>query len=120
MLDISTELEAIIRDFTSRLVTAAHVQVGERVLSVVAAALTEGGTAPARRLPGRKSSGAPVTAAAGPRKLKLSAKGLAARKVQGRYLGLLRGLQPGARARVQKVARDKGAAEAIKFAASLK
>ena len=45
---------------------------------------------------------------------------MAARKLQGQYLGLLRGLGPGPRLRVKKVAREKGVAEALKFAASLK
>jgi len=118
MTDISTELEVIIRDFAARLVTAVHVHAGERVLSVVAAALTKTEGSATRALPGAKNSGATVDVV--PHKRKLSAKGLAARKRQGQYLGLLRGLQPGARARVKKVAQDKGVAEALKFAASLK
>ena len=71
-----------------------------------------------RQRPAAKAAkAAPVP---GKRKLKLSAKGLAARKLQGQYLGLLRGLGAGPRARVKKVAREKGVAEALKFAATLK
>jgi hypothetical protein len=122
MSSISTEIESIVREFTARVVAAAKVQASERVLSAVSAALT-GQAAPAAG-----SSAKPQKAAAAPagapvpvkRKLKLSAKGLAARKLQGQYLGLLRGLGPGPRVRVKKVAREKGVAEALKFAASLK
>lgn len=117
MSSISTEIESIVREFTARVVAAAKAQANERVLSAVSAAL-EGRGAGASMAPAKAekvSAGAP-----GKRKLKLSAKGLAARKLQGQYLGLLRGLGPGPRARVKKVAREKGVAEALKFAASLK
>jgi hypothetical protein len=67
----------------------------------------------------RKSS-APLFTTAKKRKLKLTAKGTAARKVQGQDLGLLRGMRPNVRLRVQKVAREKGVAEAMKFASTLK
>jgi hypothetical protein len=70
--------------------------------------------------PTKAAKAAPAVAAPGKRKLKLTAKGTAARKVQGQYLGLLRGLRPGVRLRVQKVAREKGVAEAMKFASALK
>jgi hypothetical protein len=115
MSSISTEIETIVREFTARVVAAAKVQANERVLSAVSAALT--GQAAVAPAPSAKPQKA---AAPAKRKLKLSAKGLAARKLQGQYLGLLRGLGPGPRARVKKVAREKGVAEALKFAASLK
>jgi hypothetical protein len=116
MSSISTEIESIVREFTARVVAAAKAQANERVLSAVATALT-GQTASA---PAPTAKAAKSVAVPGKRKLKLSAKGLAARKLQGQYLGLLRGLNPGPRARVKKVAREKGVAEALKFAASLK
>lgn len=115
MSSMSTEIESIIREFTARVVAAAKAQANERVLSAVASALT--GQAGSAATSAKAAKAAPV---AGKRKLKLSAKGLAARKLQGQYLGLLRGLGPGPRARVKKVAREKGVAEALKFAASLK
>jgi hypothetical protein len=116
MSSISTEIESIVREFTARVVAAAKAQASERVLSAVATALTgQPASAPAQTAKAAKSVAVPVK-----RKLKLSAKGLAARKLQGQYLGLLRGLGPGPRARVKKVAREKGVAEALKFAASLK
>jgi len=118
MSDISAELETLIRNFTSRVVTAVHIQVGERVLAVVAAALTGSQATQAPRL--TNSMNPEATAAIElPRKRKLSPEGLAVRKLQGKYLGVLRGLRPVARARVKKVAREKGVAAAIKFASSL-
>jgi hypothetical protein len=118
MSSISTEIETIVREFTARVVAAAKAQANERVLSAVSAALT--GKADAAPAPSASAKPAKPAAAPAKRKLRLSAKGLAARKLQGQYLGLLRGLQPGPRLRVKKVAREKGVAEALKFAASLK
>jgi hypothetical protein len=112
---MSTEIESIVREFTARVVAAASAQANERVLSAVSAALKGHGS------PAPAPTARPAKAAApAKRKLKLSAKGLAARKLQGQYLGLLRGLSAGPRVRVKKVAREKGVAEALKFAASLK
>jgi len=116
MSSISTEIESIVREFTARVVAAAKAQANERVLSAVSNALT-GQAVPSAAPAVKAAKAAPIP---GKRKLKLSAKGLAARKLQGQYLGLLRGLGPGPRARVKKVAREKGVAEALKFAASLK
>jgi hypothetical protein len=43
-----------------------------------------------------------------------------ARKLQGQYLGALRGLKPADHARVKSVAHEKNLAAAIKLAKSLK
>jgi hypothetical protein len=51
---------------------------------------------------------------------KSSGEASAGRKLQGQYLGVLRGLRPRARAQVQKVAREQGVAAAVKLAMSLK
>ena len=115
MSSMSTEIESIVREFTARVVTIARAQANERVLSAVSAALK--GQASVTPAPAARSE---KPAAPARRKLRLSAKGLAARKLQGQYLGLLRGLSAGTRLRVKKVAREKGVAEALKFAASLK
>jgi hypothetical protein len=116
MSSMSTEIESLVREFTARVVAAAKAQASERVLSAVSAALKgHASVAPAPVARPEKAIAAPAK-----RKLRLSAKGLAARKLQGQYLGLLRGLSAGPRARVKKVAREKGVAEALKFAASLK
>ena len=116
---ISTpDIEALIHDFTARLMTAAHAQAGKSIRSVVAASLN--GDKPVSAAPSRPVKSEPTVTASKRRKIKLTAKGLAARKLQGQYLGLLRGLKPGARARVKKIAREKGVAEALKFAGFLK
>lgn len=115
MSSMSREIESIVREFTARVVAAASAQANERVFSAVSAALK--GHSSLAAIPATRPAKA---AAPAKRKLKLSAKGLAARKLQGQYLGLLRGLSAGPRARVKKVAREKGVAEALKFAASLK
>lgn len=120
MPNMSTEIEKLIREFTTRIEAAARAQSAERLFSVVAGALgAEGKTAPQSR-PKAPKAAAPKAAVPGKRKLNLSAKGMAARKLQGQYLGILRGLKPAARARVKKVAHEKGVAEAIKFAGTLK
>jgi hypothetical protein len=118
MPNIPTEIEKLIREFTNRIEAVARAQSAERLFSVVAGALgTSGKAAPQQAAAKAK---APKPAVPGKRKLNLSAKGMAARKLQGQYLGILRGLKPGLRARVKKVAHEKGVAEAIKFAGSLK
>jgi hypothetical protein len=75
---------------------------------------------PSAAEPSKVMKAAKAVATPGKRKLNLTAEGLAARKRQGHYMGLLRGLQPGARLRVKKVAREQGVAAAIKFAGTLK
>jgi hypothetical protein len=109
-------IESIIQEFVARLETAVRAEAGERVRAAVKAALGEE-SAPAKTAPA-----APVMAksdgSAGRQRSKLSPAATEARKLQGRYLGLLRGLSASARARVQKVAREQGVAAAIKFAAA--
>jgi hypothetical protein len=45
---------------------------------------------------------------------------LQARKLQGQYLGALRGLSDANRSKVRQVAAEKGVADAVKLALSLK
>jgi hypothetical protein len=117
MPNIPTEIEKLIREFTTRIEAVARAQSAERLFSVVTSALgTSGKGAP--HAPAKAQE--PKPAVPGKRKLNLSAKGMAARKLQGQYLGILRGLKPGIRARVKKVAHESGVAEAIRFAGSLK
>jgi hypothetical protein len=54
------------------------------------------------------------------RKLNLSPKAIAVRKLQGQYMGILRGLPASSRERVRKIAHEQGVAAAIKFAAALR
>ena len=49
-----------------------------------------------------------------------SAKAARARKLQGQYMGALRSLKGADKAKVKAVAKDKGVAEAVKLALSLK
>jgi hypothetical protein len=118
MPNIPTEIEKLIREFTNRIEAVARAQSAERLFSVVAGALGTNGKAAPQQVTAKAK--APKPAVPGKRKLNLSAKGMAARKLQGQYLGILRGLKPGVRARVKKVAHEKGVAEAIRFAGSLK
>jgi hypothetical protein len=59
----------------------------------------------------------PVTAKKAP---KLTSKVKRARKLQGQYLGFLRSLTGADRAKVKQTAAEKGVAEAVKLAQSLK
>ena len=54
------------------------------------------------------------------KKVRATPKVLKARKLQGQYMGALRTLTGGARARVKAVAKDKGVSEALRLAQSLK
>jgi hypothetical protein len=54
------------------------------------------------------------------RPMKMSPKLARARKLQGQYLGALRGLVDADKAKVKQVAKDKGVPEALKLATSLK
>jgi len=47
-------------------------------------------------------------------------KALRARKLQGKYLGALRGLTAEDKARVKAVAKEKGVAQAVKLAQTMK
>jgi hypothetical protein len=56
-----------------------------------------------------------------PRKVKkVTPKVKRARKLQGQYLGMLKSLAGADRAKVKQTAADKGVAEAVKLARSLK
>jgi hypothetical protein len=52
--------------------------------------------------------------------MKMSPKLARARKLQGQYLGALRGLADADKAKVKQLAKDKGVPEALKLATSLK
>jgi hypothetical protein len=117
MSNMSPEVEALVRDFTGRLIAAIEADVARRIHGVVASAL--GATAlsaAAPRQPARKLSVArPVR-----RKARVSRELAAARKLQGQYLGALRGLKPADHARVKALAHEKGLPAAIKLAHSIK
>jgi hypothetical protein len=68
-----------------------------------------------------KTTVAPSTKAAPAKKAKTASPKVArARKLQGKYLGAMRALSGDDRARVKAVAREKGVAEAVKLAMTLK
>jgi len=73
--------------------------------------------------PSAKSGALPSRPAAAPakkkRKFTMTPKALKARKVQGRYLGLLRKLNDKQRARCSKAAKKGGVAAALKLAENL-
>jgi hypothetical protein len=116
MSNISPELEALVRTFVSRLVAAVEADVARRIQAVVAAALgSSGGTGPSRPV-GRP----PFVGASAGRPRRVSRELAAARKLQGQYLGALRGLKPADHARVKALAHEKGLPAAIKLAHSLK
>jgi len=107
----SRNLESIVRDFTTRLVAAIEAQTSQRIRNIVSSVL--GG--PPRWI------GASKTEARLPSpSRKLSDKAVAARKLQGKYIGALRRLRPAARARVKIAAREQGVAAAVKLALSMK
>ena len=116
MSDISLEIEHLAHDFVVRIVAAAQAQTLDRVLAAVGASF---GRIQASLPAGRNQKAARPVASTPRRKLKLGRAALATRKLQGRYLSVIRPLQPAARERVKKVAHEKGVAEAIKFAATL-
>ena len=74
----------------------------------------------ARRKAKREGQARASGGAAPRRKVRATPKVLKARKLQGQYMGALRTLTGGARARVKAVAKDKGVSEALKLAQSLK
>jgi hypothetical protein len=70
----------------------------------------------------RKAKGSPATAAksTAQKAKKATPKVARARKLQGKYMGALRGLAHADRAKVKAVAKEKGVAAAVKRALSLK
>ena len=118
MPNITPEIDAIVRDFAARVEAIARIQTGERILSIVAAAMMSQETPAAAPSKVAKSHQGAATQKRS--KIKLSAKGLAVRRLQGQYMGALRSLRPGAKARVKKLARAQGVAAAVMLALSLK
>jgi hypothetical protein len=112
------EIEGIVSSFVKRIVAVVERQALERAQSAVSAAFEGAAISPKPGLSGRWPLPV-VEPAANGRKLNLSPKAIAARKLQGKYLGIIRGLPAVARERVRKVAHEKGVAAAIEFAVTL-
>jgi hypothetical protein len=119
----TTNITALVEAFAKQLVAVTEAAASERIQ----AALSSAFGVPAKRGPGRPPKQAAVAAekpakkpVVGRKPLKLSPKGLKVRRLQGQYLGALRALTGANRAKVKAVAKDKGVAEAVKLALTLK
>jgi hypothetical protein len=119
MTNSSPEVESLVRDFVSRLIAAVEAGVARRLQGVVASVL---GSAAASVAAPRRSVGRPAGVARRSvrRPVKVSRELAQARKLQGQYLGALRGLKPADHARVKALAHEKGLPAAIKLAHSIK
>jgi hypothetical protein len=115
MPNIAPNITALIEDFAKQIVAATEAATAARVQGALAAALG----APVKRGPGRPTR-APAQAKAERKAPKATAALIRARKLQGQYLGALRGLAQGDRAKVKAVAKSKGVPAALKLAVSLK
>jgi len=118
-----SNIAALIQDFADRLVAVANAAALDRLR----AALHDALTAPAELRPARPLAATPVAVAHGPapasgarKPAKRTAALVRSRKLQGQYLGPLRGLGPADGSKVQAIAKEKGVAEALKLAVSFK
>jgi hypothetical protein len=114
-MTIPAEVKPLLRDFVDRLIATIEADAARRLQSAVAFAL-----------------GTPVAVAAAPRhkaasvarpmrrRARVSRQLAEARKLQGQYLGALRGLKPADHARVKALAHAKGLNAAIRLAHSIK
>jgi hypothetical protein len=109
----TVEIEEIIHSFVEQVVALVHRQAVERVKSAVSSAFAVATVSP-------KAPAAVTPASRKGRKLNLSPKAIAVRKLQGKYLGIMRALPAAVRERVRKVAHEQGVAAAIKFATTLR
>jgi hypothetical protein len=116
MQHTSGPLQKLVDEFVDSLNAIIMAQAREHARVVVASALgsTDGGAV--RRGPGRPPGSGAKTARP---PVRATAKLSKARQLQGQYLGSLRRLRGAERARVKKVAREEGVAEAVKLAAKL-
>jgi hypothetical protein len=118
MSNTSPAVESLVRDFVGRLGAAIEADVACRLRGVVASVL---GTSAASVAAPRRSVGRPARVARPVRRRgKVSRELAQARKLQGQYLGALRGLKPADHARVKALAHEKGLPAAIKLAHSIK
>jgi len=116
---MATNLTAIVQDLVQQLVAAIEQTSVQRVQEAVAAAFG----APSKRTPGRPSLTAlrmPKAATTSTARGATSSKLAQARQLQGQYLGALRALNEVSKAKVKKLAKEKGVAEALKLAHSLR
>jgi hypothetical protein len=130
MPNTDLNITALVETFGRQLVAAVEAASALRIQNALSAAFG----IPQKRGPGKSKiekhreprKGKPTQATsvkpAAAKKVKKAAtpKVLKARKLQGQYLGCLKSLQGADRAKVKQVANEKGVAEAVKLALSLK
>ena len=110
-------ITALIEDFATQVMAATQAATAQRVQAALAAVFG----ARQKRGPGRPPKAvAAVAPVAGRKATSMTPKLARARKLQGQYLGVLRGLAAGDRAKVKAVAKAKGAAAAVKMARGMK
>jgi len=120
MSNTSPELEALVQNFVGRLVAAIEADVARRIQGALSAALGSSPAAMSALAPRRPVGRPPSVNLPVRRRVRVSRELAAARKLQGQYLGALRGLKPADHARVKALAHEKGLPAAIKLAHSLK
>jgi hypothetical protein len=116
---LTPEMNALARDFAARMVALVEADLARRVQGAITSSFLLSRAAPATsvRPPAARKAVAsqPVR-----RQAKMSPKLARTRKLQGQYLGAMRGLEVSQRARVKKVTAVKGVAAGLKLALSLK
>ena len=121
MTNNTSDLETMVRDFVSRVQLAVTAEAADRVRSAIASTFRDTPQPSVHRQATAKTSKPAVSAPVeGKRKLQLSPAALAARKIQGQYMGLLRGLSQADRERVKKHAKENGVSAAVRFGKTLK
>lgn len=103
----SRPIPQIVAAFVAELEASLRDELLNRVQSALAGVRHDG--AADRQSTGRR-----------PRAIRLTKDGLAARKRQGEYLGLLRSLRGRARASIKKIARERGVVAALKAGRGLR
>jgi len=111
-METKDAITTLIENFAKQLVAITQAATEERLRAAMDASFG----APAKRGRGVATS----QSAVGKRPMTVTPKVAQARKLQGRYLGALRGLNQANRAKVKAAAKVKGVAAAVKLALSLK
>jgi hypothetical protein len=113
-------INALIEDVVRRIVAVTEAAAASRLRGALAAAFDAPVPGPVRPRQARALEPASAKPAAARRAPTATAKLLRARKLQGQYLGALRSLGQGDRAKVKALAKANGVPAALKLAASLK
>jgi hypothetical protein len=123
MPNTDANILALVQAFARQITAAVEASAVARVRAVLTGAFG----APAKRGPGRPPKSAAPTArtvagkpAARRKAPRATAALIRARKLQGQYLGALRALGAAAKAKVKAMAKEKGVAQAVKLALTLR